>query len=81
MIGQIYVLDTLEVAWASVQELKLTIPDNFQLSTLFTYVTNHMLLKVLLHDNFWFQQESFIHKVDNQTGKVSVAGIGRVSEP
>jgi hypothetical protein len=40
-----------------------------------------MLLKVLLHDDFWFQRASLIHKIDNQTGKVSVAGLGRVSEP
>jgi DNA polymerase III epsilon subunit-like protein len=95
MLGSMYVLDTLEVSRASVKELKLTIPDNFQLSTLYTYVTNlppsvnahraeadvTMLLKVLLHDNFWFQRASFIHKIDNQTGKVSLAGLGRVSEP
>jgi DNA polymerase III epsilon subunit-like protein len=95
MVGQMYVMDTLEVARASVRELKLTIPDNFQLSTLYTYVSNlppsdnahraeadvNMLIKVLFHDNFWFQRESFIHKLDNQTGKVSVAGLGRVSEP
>jgi hypothetical protein len=95
MIGAMYVLDTLDVARASVKELKLTIPDNYQLSTLYSYVTNlppspdahraeadvTMLLKVLLHDNFWFQRSAFIHKIDNQTGKVTVAGLGRVSEP
>jgi hypothetical protein len=95
MFGSMFVLDTLEVARASFKELKFTIPDYFQLSTLYSYITNlppsakahqaeadvTMLLKVLLHDNFWFQQSSFIHKVDNQTGKVSVAGLGRVPKP
>jgi Transposase IS4/Exonuclease len=95
MVGSMYVLDTLEVARSSVRELKLTIPSNFKLTTLYNYVTNiqpldnahraeadvTMLLSVLLYDKFWFQRNTYIHKIDNQTGKVCLAGTGRVSEP
>jgi hypothetical protein len=76
MLGFMYVLDTLEVARASVRESKLTTPDIFQLSTLDTYLTIlppyaaaqqaeediTLLLKVLLHNSFWFHQSLFIHK-------------------
>jgi hypothetical protein len=90
-----YILDTLEIARSSVKELKLTIPQNYKLTTLYNYVTNlepsanahraeadvSMLLSVLLYDTFWFHHTNYIHRIDNQTGKVCLAGIGRVSEP
>jgi DNA polymerase III epsilon subunit-like protein len=97
MVGSMFVLDTLEVARSSVRELKLTIlvPSNFKLTTLYNYATNiqpldnahcaeadvTLLLSVLVYDKFWFQLNNYIHKIDNQTGKVCLAGTGRVSEP
>jgi hypothetical protein len=90
-----FILDTLEIAWSSVKELKSNIPQNYKLTTLYNYVTNlepsdnahraeadvTMLLSVLLYDKFWFHRSNYIHKIDNQTGKVCLAGIGRVSVP
>ncbi len=87
-----YLLDTLELSKGCVKEYDLILPENFQVATMYNYVTGldmpedahraaadvSATTEILLYFRFWQNRNNYICKVDN-SGKVEKINRGYVT--